>query len=319
MSDKPVIAVSACLVGEKVLSSGDAAEFQPLSRKWSKHLELIPICPEVGIGMGVPRPSTRLIDNEGKVALVNPENGEDYTKKMSEFSQLQSDILVTAGICGFVFKTNSPTCGLGNVSVYQFDNQHVVREGRGIFAMVFTSLNPHIPTIEERRLTAPKQAEHFLSRVHFFHEWKKAGANGWDANKIMQFHNENKLFLLSRAPHTKQVLGRMIARRFDEGAHPEHVALEYITGAQKALNVVTKKGRIAHTMERVLGKLSHQLSKQEKQEVVESIHGFRQGILPRSAPLEMLNHYLRRYNMEDKIINRFISSVPLEMRLMVRV
>lgn len=319
MSEKPIIAVSACLVGQKVRYNGDAAEFRTLSRKWSNHLELVPICPEVGIGMGVPRPTIRLVKNEGKMTLIDPKNGEDYTDKMLEFSQLQSDLLASAGICGFVFKKDSPTCGLERVKVYRGDNPQAVREGRGMFAMVFTSLNPHIPTIEEGRLTDAKQAEHFLSRVHFFHEWKNAGKAGWDANKIMQFHNENKLFLLSRAPQMKRILGRMIARRFDEGAHPENVALEYMTEAQKALNVLTKKGRIAHTMERVLGRFSHQLSKQEKQEVVELIHGFRQGYLPRSAPLVLLNHYLRQYNMNDKIMNRFISSVPLEMGLMARV
>ena len=319
MSEKPIVAVSACLLGQKVRHNGDAAEFRTLSRKWSNHLELVPICPEVGIGMGVPRPKIRLVKNEGKITLMDPKNGEDYTDKMLEFAQLQSDLLASAGICGFVFKKDSPTCGLERVKVYRGENSQAVREGHGMFAMVFTSLNPHIPTIEEGRLTDAEQAEHFLSRVHFFHEWKNAGKAGWDANKIMQFHNENKLFLLSRAPQMKRILGRMIARRFDEGAHPENVALEYMTEAQIALNVLTKKGRIAHTMERVFGRFSHQLSKQEKQEVVELIHGFRMGYLPRSAPLVLLNHYLRRYNMNDKIMNRFISSVPLEMGLMARV
>ena len=117
----------------------------------------------------------------------------------------------------------------------------------------------------------------------------------------------------------KRILGRMIATRFDEGVHPKNVALEYMTEAQQALNVLTKKGRIAHTMERVLGRFSHQLTKSEKQEVVELIHGFRKGILPRSAPLVLLNHYLRRYNLNDKIMSRFIKSVPLEMGLMARV
>ena len=319
MSNKPKIGVSACLVGQKVRYNGDAAEFRTLSRKWSDHLELVPVCPEVGIGMGVPRPTIRLVKNDGKLSLINPKNGDDFTDKMLEFSEIQSDLLASSGICGFVFKKDSPSCGLDRVKVYRGENPQAVREGRGLFAMVFTSLNPHIPVIEEGRLTDPKQAEHFLSRVHFFHEWQNIGNTGWDANKIMQFHNENKLFLLSRAPQMKRILGRMIATRFDEGVHPENVALEYMTEAQQALNVLTKKGRIAHTMERVLGRFSHQLTKSEKQEVVELIHGFRKGILPRSAPLVLLNHYLRRYNLNDKIMSRFIKSVPLEMGLMARV
>ena len=82
MANKPKLAVSACLVGQKVRYNGDAAEFRTLSRKWSEHLELIPLCPEVGIGMGVPRPTIRLVKEEGKIKLVNPKNGEDFTDKM---------------------------------------------------------------------------------------------------------------------------------------------------------------------------------------------------------------------------------------------
>ena len=81
MSTKPKIAVSACLVGQKVRYNGDAAEFRTLSRKWSQHLELVPICPEIGIGMGVPRPTIRLVKREGKLTLVNPKNGDDLRTK----------------------------------------------------------------------------------------------------------------------------------------------------------------------------------------------------------------------------------------------
>ena len=246
MSNIPKIGVSACLAGQKVRYNGNAAEFRILSRKWSDHLELVPICPEVGIGMGVPRPKIRLVKNDGKLSLVNPNNGDDFTGKMLEYSEIQSDLLASSGICGFVFKKDSASCGLDRVKVYRGDNPRAVREGRGLFAMVFTSLNPHIPVIEEGGLTDPKQAEHFLSRVHFFHEWQVLGNTGWDAKKIIQFHNENKLFLLSRAPQIERFLERMIATRFDEGAHPENVALEYMTEAQQALNVLTKKGRITH-------------------------------------------------------------------------
>lgn len=319
MSGKPVIAVSACLAGQKVRHNGDSAELRLLTKEWSNHLDLLTICPEIEIGMEVPRPATVLVKDEEKLKLVNQQNSMDYTNKMLEYSQIQSDFLASAGICGFIFKNDSPSCGLEKVEVYNADLSEVMRNGRGLFATVFTAFNPHIPTIEGEKLDDIEQAEHFLARVHFFHEWQIKGKNGWNANKIMQFHNENKLFLLSRAPQMKRVLGRLIATRLDEKAHPEIIALEYMTKAQKALHFTTKKGRIAHTMERVFGRFSHQLSKQERQELIELIHGFRQGLVPRSAPLLLLNKYLGRYNLIDKNINRFINPVPLEMDLMRQV
>ena len=319
MSGRPVIAVSACLVGQKVRFDGDAAELRLLTKEWSNHLDLLPICPEIEIGMEVPRPATVLVKDEEKLKLVNQQNSMDYTNKMLEYSQIQSDYLASAGICGFIFKNDSPSCGLEKVEVYNTDLSEVMRNGRGLFATVFTAFNPHIPTIEGEKLDDVEQAEHFLARVHFYHEWQIKGKNGWNANKIMQFHNENKLFLLSRAPQMKRVLGRLIATRLDEKAHPEIIALEYMTKAQKALHFTTKKGRIAHTMERVFGRFSHHLSNQERQELIELIHGFRQGLVPRSAPLLLLNKYLGRYNLIDKNINRFINPVPLEMDLMRQV
>ena len=269
MANEPKLAVSACLLGQKVRHNGEAAEFKTLSRKWSEHLELIPLCPEVGIGMGVPRPTVRLERKDGKIKLVNPKNGEDFTDRMLEFSEIQSDLLASSGVCGFVFKKDSPSCGVERVKVYGEDNPHAVRDGRGLFATVFTTLNPHIPVIEEGRMSDSRQAEHFLARIHFFHEWLITGKGGWNAKKIMQFHNDNKLFLLSRAPASKRMLERLISDLFDKKANPEFVALEYMTEAQKALNTLTSKGRIAHTVERSVGQFSEKLAKDQTKKIID--------------------------------------------------
>ena len=231
MRSKPKLAVSSCLLGKKVRYNGDAAEFRPLNRIWSEHLELIGVCPEVGIGMGVPRPTVRLVKGEERISLIDPKNGHDYTDKMLEYAEIQSDFLVASGISGFVFKKDSPSCGLERVKVYRGDNPQAVRDGAGLFSKVFTTLSPHIPVIEEGRLTDALQAEHFLARVHFFDEWQTIGKEGWTAAKVMQFHAEHKLFLLSRAPDSKRMLGRIIAEGFDNDEHPENVALKYMTEA----------------------------------------------------------------------------------------
>ena len=319
MSGKPKLAVSSCLLGHKVRYNGDAAEFRSLTRVWGEHLELLGICPEVGIGMGTPRPTIRLVKNDDKITLVNPKNGDDFTEKMLEFAQVQSDYLISEGICGFVFKKDSPSCGLERVKVYKGNNPRADRDGVGMFAKVFTTLYPHIPVIEEGRLTDPLQAEHFLARVHFFSDWLNIGKEGWTASKVMQFHSENKLFLLSRAPDAKRTLGRIIANGFDNNEHADNIALEYMTVAQKHLTTLTKRGRIAHAMERVVGRLSSGLTKEDKKEIIEIIHGFRKGLLPRSAPLTLLNHHIKKLGAETPIHRKFISPIPLNMGLMARV
>ena len=319
MDSKPKLAVSACLLGKKVRYNGDAAEFRALTRKWNGHFDLIGVCPEVGIGMGTPRPTIRLVNNGDSIRLVNPKNGEDFTSPMLEYAQLQADMLVESGISGFVFKKDSPSCGLERVKVYREGQVQATRDGVGMFAKVFTTLYPHIPVIEEGRLTDARQAEHYLARVHFFSLWREEGLKGWTAKSIMEFHNVNKLFLLSRSPDAKRKLGRLIADGFDNGDRPEAVALAYMTKAQQSLNVLTKSGPIAHAMERVLGKLSRNLSKSERQEMLEIIHDFRQGLLPRSAPLTLLQHHIRRCELDTPTNRRFISPIPLSLGLMARV
>ena len=246
MEHKPKLAVSACLLGKKVRHNGDAAEFRALTRKWNGHFELMGVCPEVGIGMGTPRPTIRLVNNGKSIRLVNPKNGEDFTSPMLEYAQLQADALVESGICGFVFKKDSPSCGL-----YHEGHVQATRDGMGMFAKVFTTLYPHIPVIEEGRLTDARQAEHYLACVHFFSLWYQEGLKGWTAKAIMEFHDVNKHFLLSRSPDAKRRLGRLIAESFDNGDRPETIALTYMTEAQKSLNVLTKSGSIAHAMETV--------------------------------------------------------------------
>ena len=93
MSRKPVIAVSACLVGQKVRHDGNAAELRLLTKEWSNHLDLLPICPEIEIGMEVPRPATILVKDDNKLKLFSQQNSIDYTEKMLEYSQIQSDYL----------------------------------------------------------------------------------------------------------------------------------------------------------------------------------------------------------------------------------
>jgi uncharacterized protein YbbK (DUF523 family)/uncharacterized protein YbgA (DUF1722 family) len=319
MSSKPKLAVSSCLLGQRVRYNGDAAEFRTLTRVWGEYLDLVGVCPEVGIGMGTPRPTIRLVKSDGKVSLVNPKSGEDFTEKMIEFAEVKSDYLVSEGICGFVFKRGSPSCGLERVKVYKDDNPTAKRDGMGLFTKVFTTLYPHIPVIEEGRLTDPLQAEHFLSRVHFFSDWLAIGNEGWTASKIMKFHSENKLFLLSKAPASKRILGRLIADGCDAGDHPDNIALHYMTTAQIHLTKLTNNGQIAHAMEHVVGRLSLGLTKEDKKEITQLIHDFRKGLLPRSAPLTLLNHHLKKLGADTPMHSKFISPIPLSMGLMARV
>ena len=313
MKTKPKIAVSACLIGQNVRHDGTNAEFQPLSQDWARDYDLIHTCPELEVGLGVPRSETKLVKFENKISLIDSKNGDNYTEMMLQYAQTQSDYLIEAGICGFVFKSGSASCGLSGVSVQMHHDKTISTYGKGLFAMVFTTLNPHIPVIEENLLKNHIQAEHYLSRVAFFNDWQLFGKDGWTIERINRFHLENEYFFLSVAPELFNLLNKLIINLTNENAHPETIALEYMTKAQKSLSITSRKGAIANTMELVLGSLSEHLSVSEMQEMVGLIDGFRTGKLPSNTPVMLLNQYIQTYQLKDKSIERFISSIPIEM------
>ena len=288
--DKPLVAASACLLGSPVRYNGDACEFRPLSRRWSEHLRLLPVCPEVGIGLGTPRPTIRLSKGENGVRLIEPRSGKDLTDAMVAWATRTADDLAGLGVNGLVLKKDSPSCGVERVKVHPAKEGRPQRDGVGVFAMVFMALNPQIPVIEEGRLNDPNQAEHFLARVHFHHRWQSAGQEGWTAQRLMAFHQEHKIFLVARTADAKRKLGRTIAAGFDAGLPASEVALKYMMEAQGHLNVLPRRGRFAHAMERALSRMDLALSTPRREEVIRSIHAYRKGHLPRMAPLLLLDH-----------------------------
>ena len=315
MKTKPKIAVSACLIGQNVRHDGTNAQFQPLSRDWARDYDLIHTCPELEIGLGVPRSETKLVKFDDKISLIDSKSGDNYTEMMLQYAQTQSDYLIESGICGFVFKSGSASCGLSGISVQMHHDKTTSTYGKGLFAMVFTTLNPHIPVIEENLLKSHIQAEHYLSKVAFFYEWQLFGKDGWTIEGINRFHLENERFFLGIAPEIFKLLNKLIINLTNENAHPETIALEYMAKAQKSLSIVSRKGSIANTMELVLGSLSGHLSASEMQEMVGLIDEFRTSKLPSNTPVMLLNQYIQTYQLNDELIERFISSIPIEFEL----
>jgi uncharacterized protein YbbK (DUF523 family)/uncharacterized protein YbgA (DUF1722 family) len=244
----------------------------------------------VGIGLGTPRPTIRLSKGENGVRLIEPRSGKDLTDAMVAWATRTADDLAGLGVNGLVLKKDSPSCGVERVKVHPAKEGGPQRDGVGVFAMVFMALNPQIPVIEEGRLNDPNQAEHFLARVHFHHRWQSAGQEGWTAQRLMAFHQEHKIFLVARTADAKRKLGRTIAAGFDAGLPASEVALKYMIEAQGHLNVLPRRGRFAHAMERALSRMDLALSSPRREEVIRSIHAYRKGHLPRMAPLLLLDH-----------------------------
>tara|TARA_B100000212_G_scaffold124093_1_gene93145 strand:+ start:828 stop:1586 length:759 start_codon:yes stop_codon:yes gene_type:complete len=228
MTSNPKLAVCSCLLKKRNRHNGENAEFRGLNQDWSESFELVEVCPEVELDMGVSSSALRLIKDQERISLINPENGEDHTEAMIKYAEEKSDYLVASGISGFVFSKDSPVFGLEKVMVYCGENQLTITDGAGMFAKVFTTLYPQIPVIEDDDLNDSHKLGNFIARVTLYNRWLMIDKTGWTEEKIQNFHSRNIKLL-------EGISKEMNSNLIDKSRHPDFIAIDYITEAQKYL------------------------------------------------------------------------------------
>lgn len=163
------IGVSACLIGEKVRYDGDHRRNSYVADTLAEHFELVPVCPESELGMGVPRETVDLEGNVSAPLMLGTHTRKDWTQPMNQWAHKRIQELAPLNLCGFVMKKGSPSCGVYRVPVIQ-ENREPLPEGRGLFAMAFMKANPDVPVEDELQLENPTVREDFLKRVYALHK-----------------------------------------------------------------------------------------------------------------------------------------------------
>lgn len=158
---KPKIAVSACLLGKKVRYNGKDTKDHFVSDILPGYFEIIPFCPEVEMGMGVPREPVNLINSKDTLKLIGAKTGKDYTSIARRIGKIITDSL--AGVDGIIFQKKSPSCGAEKVEIYL--NGIPKRVGTGIFAEIFMNSFPDVPYLDSAKLTSLKSREQFIDQV----------------------------------------------------------------------------------------------------------------------------------------------------------
>ena len=163
--EEPIrICVSSCLLGAEVRYDGGHKLDRYLAEVLGEFFEWVPVCPEVEIGLGVPRPSIQLVKDHTAPRLVEPESGEDLTERMESFAREKIAQIKQVGLDGFILKSRSPSCGVDGVKVFE-NNETQVRNGIGIFARVLLQAWPDLPVAEEGWLEDPDRRHNFFERV----------------------------------------------------------------------------------------------------------------------------------------------------------
>ncbi|HEX9944674.1 MAG TPA: DUF523 and DUF1722 domain-containing protein [Thermoanaerobaculia bacterium] len=308
------VGISACLLGEEVRYNGGHKRDAFLVDTFGRYVEWVPVCPEVELGMGTPRPPIRLERHGGEVRLVMPSTGADYTDAMRAWAGRRVDALAGLDLDGYILKQDSPSCGMERVKVYHGPGAPL-KEGRGLFACVLLCRLPDLPVEEEGRLNDPLLRENFVTRVFVHHRWREGEKEGWTRTSLMRFHERHKLLLMARNQCGMRRLGRLLGE--SDGEIPiEDLAREYRQGLTEILHrPATRRGH-TNVLHHLAGYVSDQIDREDRAELAEAIEHYRLGLLPLVVPLTLIRHHVRRLGAEYLQDQVYLEPHPHELMLL---
>ena len=309
---RPKLGISACLLGQKVRFDGGHKREQFLTEFFGKFVEWIPICPEVEVGMGVPRETVRLVGTLTNPRMVAEKSGKDWTEAMNRFAEKRMREIAEKTLSGYVFKKNSPTCGMERVRVYS-NKGMPERQGRGLFAASLMNQWPLLPVEEEGRLNDLKLRENFIERVFAYHRWLQASSGRKSPGALVRFHTSHKILLLAHSQRHYRQLGRLVATA-KQGSLAA-VYDDYGRAFMEALAVHATEKSHANVLDHMMGYFSKQLTDTERQEMVQLIADFRHQLIPLIAPITLMRHYTKKYQVEYLQGRLYLEPNPKELML----
>lgn len=284
------LGISSCLLGQKVRFDGNHKQDGFITGTLSNYFEFVPVCPEMAIGLGVPRPPIRLTGDPRAPRAVGVDDPSlDVTERLARYGARQARTL--GDLSGYIFKARSPSCGMERVKVY--GSHEPAKAGRGIYADAFLAGQPWLPAEEEVRLTDPGLRDNFLERVFAYRRWQVLEAQGITAARLIAFHSAHKLMLLAHGNGHDRSLGRLVAQA--SGRRARAIAHRYLERFMGALGRPATRAAQTNVLQHAAGYLKHALDKPDRHELAELIHAYRRGELPLAAPVTLLRHHFRRH------------------------
>jgi len=285
------IGISSCLLGEPVRYDGGHKRDEFLVNLFGRYVEWVPVCPEMEMGLGVPRPNLRLIDQDGEIRMIAPTTGTDHTAGMNVFLRQRIRQLEGEQLAGFVFKRSSPSCGLERVRVYK--NGIPAGRGQGLFAAAITAQFPTLPVEEEGRLNDPRLRENFVSRVFAYQRWTDTHKQRFTRRTLMEFHAAHKYLLMAHNQQGMRRIGGLLARA-QEFATTSELAAAYWNGFSDVMQRTPSRKNHTNALQHIAGYFSDRLDIGDRQELTSAIQSYRLENVPLIVPITLLRHYVRK-------------------------
>ena len=314
MTEKIRIGVSSCLIGEKVRWNGDHKQDRYVREILSRYFEYIPVCPEVEVGMGVPRETVALYGNPEKPSMISKKTQTDWTKPMEKYIKSRINTLSADDLCGYIFKSKSPSCGIGRVPLYSEFGSHKVKHGPGMFANAFINSFPLVPTEEEGRLNDPRIRENFIVRVFSFKRFNLLLNEKFSLGQWVKFHTQHKFLLLAHSRKHYDDLGALVAH--SKTIKPSELKKKYGKLFMEALTSKSTPKKNTDVLLHMMGFLKKLLTNIEKEDILSTIEDYRSEILPLIVPVTLIRHQVKKHNIEYLRDQVYLNPHPKELMLL---
>ena len=313
MKEKIKIGMSSCLLGEEVRWDGDHKHDQYVRDVLGSYFDYVSICPEVDVGMGVPRETVALYGTLENPKMITKRSKTDWTKKMNHYTKDRIHELTKENLCGYVFKSKSPSCGIGKVPIYSEFGSSRMRHGSGMFASSFVKVFPLVPVEDEGRLHDPVIRENFIVRIFCFHRLQLLVRKSFSIGSLVRFHTRHKFLILSHSRKKYDDMGELVANA--KKIKTAELKTHYSKLFMAALTYKSTPKKNTDVLLHMTGFLKKILTREEKKNILSVIEDYRNELLPLVVPVTLIYHQVKKHNIEYLLDQVYLNPHPKELML----
>jgi uncharacterized protein YbgA (DUF1722 family)/uncharacterized protein YbbK (DUF523 family) len=311
--DAPIrVGISSCLLGQEVRFDGGHKRARLLTDVLAPYFEWVPVCPEVELGMGVPRETVHLVRAAGDFRMLGTRSRRDWTEAMHAYAERRVRALGKLDLCGYVLKKDSPSCGMERVKVRDAKGL-ARRDGRGVFAEALLAAHPELPVEEEGRLEDAALRESWIERVFACRRLRSLFEGRFSLGRLVAFHTAHKLQLLAHSPDAYRALGRLVAgaKRMERA----ELRRRYEGGFMRALAVRATRRRHVNVLQHCVGHFRERLDAGTRAALAAEIADYQRGLVPLVVPVTMIRHYALRLGVAYLAGQVYLEPHPKELML----
>jgi uncharacterized protein YbgA (DUF1722 family)/uncharacterized protein YbbK (DUF523 family) len=308
----PKIGISSCLLGKKVRFDAGHKRDRYITDILGELVAFVPVCPEIEVGMGVPREAVRLVGTVEAPKMVGNKTGEDWTARMNRYARQRVRKDNLADLSGFILKNRSPSCGMERVKLYP-ESGSSERKATGLFARALLDYFPDLPIEEEGRLCDASLRDNFIVRVFAYHRLQRLYAERFKRGEMVAFHTSHKYLMLAHSPKHYTELGRLVARI--KGTPVKEFKQQYQTLFMEGLHGLATVKKNVNVLQHIAGFLRDRASDGDREDVRAAIDDYHHGLVPLIVPITLVRHFVGKYEIEYIRDQVYLNPHPKELML----